>query len=152
MCIPFICVTLASAIRIFEKRKWACSSVFCLPLICCLCQQTTVETAETRSLYVLTFLIGTHSSYFIAHCAGGLFHQLVIKSRLVLLCHIHLFLNFSDCNETSAMCSAYILYICVTTKQSYFDQSRAGGVNVLWETDKKCIIKARKRWKETLVF
>lgn len=103
---------------------------------------------------MITCLIGSLlSSYIMFRCAEGLFIGLSSNPmiRLPLLHHIRLSLSFGHCYSTSFVCLQLNDYKHFTIHQSHFDQSRAGVVNKLWQTDKKCSVKVRKRWKELQV-
>lgn len=119
MCIPFICVTLASAICIFEKGKPACSGVCSVSLSSVAFASRPQCRQQEQGVYsvLITCLIGSVlSSYFMAHCAEGLFYWFLIKSRDSVSAAVpYIFiLSFSHCLSTSVMFPADICILQVS--------------------------------------
>lgn len=84
MCIPFICVTLASAICIFVKGERACSGVCSVCLSSAAFASRPQWRQEEQGVYSvwITCLIGSLlSSYSLPRCAEDLFYWVVIKSH-----------------------------------------------------------------------
>lgn len=132
MCIPFICVTLASTICIFKERVSLQWSLLCLAFVAFICHQTTMKIKGQRVYSVLiTCLIGSLLlSYFLPLCAEA-FYWFIIKSyhSLALPCRIHLCLSFNHCHTAPLPCSVDLL--CFTTNLT--DQPHS-----LWLVSSSC--------------
>lgn len=107
MCIPFICVTLASAICIFEREsESAAEDSDALSSVVLASRPQSRQQEQGVYSVLITCLIGSlRSSYFKARCAEGLFYWFLIKScNLFSAAAPYSFIpSFSHCLSTSVM-------------------------------------------------